>query len=55
MHGMTQAERRRIRGRMGTRLYRRRILLEDTRELKLGKVPPAYYRFNRRIDTAPTP
>jgi uncharacterized protein (TIGR03790 family) len=26
-----------------------------TRELKLGKVPPAYYRFNRRIDTAPTP
>ena len=36
MHGMTQAERRRIRGRMGTRLYRRRILLEDTRELKLG-------------------
>src|SRR5690606_2724949 len=35
-HGMTQAERRRIRERMGTGLYRRRLLLEDTRELKLG-------------------
>ncbi|MGI5869433.1 MAG: metallophosphoesterase [Kiritimatiellia bacterium] len=33
---MTQAERRRIRGRMGARLYRQRILLEGTRELKLG-------------------
>ena len=36
MHGMTQAERRRIRGRMGSRLFQRRLLLEDTRELKLG-------------------
>lgn len=26
-----------------------------TRELKLGKVPPAYYRFNRRAEAAPTP
>ncbi|WP_296887579.1 TIGR03790 family protein [Thiobacillus sp.] len=26
-----------------------------TRELKLGKVPPAYYRFERRAETVPTP
>ena len=36
MHGTTHAERRRIRGRMGPRLYHRRIFLEETRELKLG-------------------